>query len=120
VRRVLEKKLAEEIVAIVASVNRELILARERLRTAALLVPSHDLPSLIRAVLARSSSASGLLSNTRAKDSILHRICAPGGLARRWQDEMEAEANAAEEEGDPSTTVEATQTWQNAVFDVAV
>ena len=51
VRRVLEKKIAEEVVAAALALNRELVFARERLRAARIANPQ-DLASFVKAVLA--------------------------------------------------------------------
>lgn len=114
VRRVLEKKIAEEIVGAATALNRELVFARERLRAARIANPK-DLASFIRAVLARMQSVStsdveahaGIYPSGR---DIFKGVYTPGSIVKLWHEESRR-AQAALDQG-------AERTWRNELFDV--
>lgn len=120
VRRVLEKKITEEILVAVSSLNRELAFARERLRAATIAAP-HDLGAIIRAVLARPQSGSHpdvykRLGLRHPDTGLFQGIYAPGSITKLWEDEAERaqEAPGHEDESDGLGV-----TWRNDVFDVS-
>lgn len=114
IRRVLEKKIAEEIVDTAVTLNRELVFARERLRAARIANPK-DLASFLRAVLARLQPVSA--NNVEAhvgidpsgKD-IFKGVYTPGSIVKIWHEE----AQRAQEAVDEGTWVE---TWRSDLFD---
>lgn len=119
VRRVLEKKIAEQVVMAANVLNRELVFARERLRAARLANPK-DLASFVRAVLTRMKPASDSdmeagIGEDVAGHGIFKGVYAPGSVVKRWQDESR-HAQEAIEEGDEGHGME--RTWRNEIFDV--
>jgi hypothetical protein len=119
VRRVLERKIAEQIVSAVITVNRELVFARERLRAVNIANPQ-DLSTFIRAVLARPKASYDpniyRRIGARPPDSGPFKgVYAPGSIVKVWQDEAER-AQEAIEQGDESGGLHLT--WRNEVFDV--
>jgi hypothetical protein len=120
IRRVLEKKIAEEILVAVSTLNRELAFARERLRAATIAAP-HDLGAIIRAVLARSSSGPHpdvykRLGIRHPDTGLFQGIYAPGSIIKLWEDEAER-AHEAIGHGDESDGLGVT--WRNEIFDVS-
>ena len=118
VRRVLEKKIAEQIVTAANVLNRELVFARERLRAARIANPK-DLASFVRAVLARMQAPSdgdvetGLGVDV-AGHGIFKGVYAPNSIVKTWQEET-ARAQEAIEQGDESGGLG--RTWRNDIFD---
>lgn len=118
VRRVLEKKIAEQIVTAANVLNRELVFARERLRAARIANPK-DLASFVRAVLARmkppsDSDAEAGIGVDVAGHGIFRGVYAPGSTIKKWKDENR-HAQEVIEEGDQSRGMG--RTWRNDVFD---
>lgn len=118
VRRVLEKKIAEQIVAAANALNRELIFARERLRAARIANPK-DLASFVRAVLARMKPPSdgdveAGIGVDVAGNGIFRDVYAPGSIIKKWQDENR-HAQELIEEGDETHGLG--KTWRNDIFD---
>ena len=119
-RRMLEKKIAQQIVASSNALNRELVFARERLRAARIASPK-DLVSFVRAVIARmqpgpsdSDLKAGFGVDT-AGHGIFRDVYAPGSIIKVWQDEVQrAQENI--EEGDESRSGLG-RTWRNEIFD---
>lgn len=120
VRRVLEKKIAETVVATVVALNRELLFARERLRAVNIANPQ-DISTFIRAVLARPQAYANpnLYQRIGAHppdSGTFKGVYAPGSIVKVWQDEAE-QAQDAIEEGDESGGG-LHLTWRNDIFDV--
>ncbi|KAJ5815194.1 hypothetical protein N7474_006971 [Penicillium riverlandense] len=120
VRRVLEKKIAEEIVAAAFALNRELVFARERLRAARIANPQ-DLATFVRAVLARLKPAPNLDVEARVgidapRTGVFKGVYAPGSIVKTWHEEA-TRAQEAIEDGDESHGLQ--RTWRNDIFDVA-
>ncbi|GAB1218379.1 hypothetical protein ATERTT37_007633 [Aspergillus terreus] len=121
VRRVLEKKIAQNIVDAAFVLNRELVFARERLRAARIANP-HDLFSFVRAVLARLTPAPNEDIEARIGieppgTGVFQGVYAPGSLVKVWHEEA-TRAQEAIEEGDESGGLG--RTWRNDIFDVPV
>ncbi|KAJ9212272.1 hypothetical protein DTO166G4_6054 [Paecilomyces variotii] len=119
VRRVLEKKIAEQIVTAARTLNRELVFARERLRATRIADPQ-DLATFIRAVTARLKPRADPDVYTRigadAPDTgVFHGVYAPGSIVKLWHEEAER-AHDAVEHGDASGGLG--MTWRNDIFDV--
>ncbi|KAJ9314158.1 hypothetical protein DTO271D3_5635 [Paecilomyces variotii] len=119
VRRVLEKKIAEQIVTAARALNRELVFARERLRATRIADPQ-DLGTFIRAVTARLKPRADPDVYTRigadARDTgVFHGVYAPGSIVKLWHEEAER-AHDAVEHGDASGGLG--MTWRNDIFDV--
>lgn len=119
-RRILEKKIAQQIVESSNALNRELVFARERLRAARIASPK-DLVSFVRAVLARmqpgpsDSDVETGFGVDAAGQGIFKDVYAPGSIIKVWQYEVQhAQENI--EEGDESRGGFGT-TWRNEVFD---
>lgn len=119
VRRVLEKKIAEEIVLAAATLNRELVFARERLRAARIANPQ-DLATFVRAVLARlkpaDSDVEARVSLDPPKSGVFRGVYAPGSIVKTWREEA-TRAQEAIEDGDETHGLGST--WRNEIFDVA-
>ncbi|CEJ60950.1 hypothetical protein PMG11_09504 [Penicillium brasilianum] len=119
VRRVLEKKIAEEIVAAAFALNRELVFARERLRAARIANPQ-DLATFVRAVLARLRPADMDVETRVAleppKSGVFKGVYAPGSIVKTWHEQATA-AQEAIDDGDETHGVG--HTWRNDIFDVA-
>lgn len=116
-RRVLEKKIAEQIVQAAFALNRELVFARERLRAAQIANP-RDLASLVRAILARLQPVSDVdtrIGLDAPGQGVFKGVYAPGSLAKVWHEEA-LRAHEAIEEGDESQGLG--RTWRNDIFDV--
>lgn len=119
VRRVLEKKIAEQIVSLFHVVNRELLFARERLRAARITNPS-DLVTFIHAVISRLTPKKDPDVYTRIgidaphRDGVFKDVYAPGSLVKMWYEEQRRSEEAIEsgerERGE--------KTWRNDIFDV--
>lgn len=117
IRRVLEKKIAEEIVGAATALNRELVFARERLR-AALIANPKNVGSFVRAVLARLKPASGSNVEIRvgpgeSDSDVFKGIYTPGSIVKLWHEEAQRAEEAVEQGAQPA------RTWRNDVFDVA-
>ncbi|KAJ5674967.1 uncharacterized protein N7477_004901 [Penicillium maclennaniae] len=119
VRRVLEKKIAEEIVSAAHVLNRELIFARERLRATRIANPE-DLGTFVRAVIARlkpaDSDVEARIAIEPPKSGVFKGIYAPGSIVKTWHDEA-TRAQEAIEDGDETHGLGLT--WRNDIFDVA-
>lgn len=119
VRRVLEKKIAQEIVAAAAALNRELVFARERLRAARIANPQ-DLATFVRAVLARLKPADSDVEARIGLDppdsGVFQGVYAPGSIVKTWHEEA-TRAQEAIEDGDETRGLG--YTWRNDIFDVA-
>ncbi|KAJ5287014.1 hypothetical protein N7478_002700 [Penicillium angulare] len=119
VRRVLEKKIAEEIVNAAFALNRELVFARERLRATRIANPQ-DLATFVRAVLARLKPADDDVETRIGleplESGVFHGIYAPGSIVKTWHDEA-TRAQEAIEDGDETHGLG--YTWRNDIFDVA-
>ncbi|KAF5865189.1 hypothetical protein ETB97_005093 [Aspergillus alliaceus] len=116
-RRVLEKKIAEQIVDAAYALNRELVFARERLRAARIANPQ-DLASFVRAVLSRLKPASDVetrIGLDAPGKGVFKDVYAPGSLTKVWHEEA-TRAQEAIEEGDESRGLR--RTWRNDIFDV--
>lgn len=116
IRRVLEKKIAEEIVDAAVALNRELVFARERLRAARIANPS-DLASFIRAIFARMRSRTPSNVEThvgidQSGSNIFNNIYTPGSIIKVWHEERQR-AQEAIEHG-----AQMEQTWRNDLFDI--
>jgi hypothetical protein len=119
IRRVLEKKIAEYVVGVVTTVNRELIFARERLRAVRIAKPQ-DLATFIRALLARPTSPADPNSYKRVgvnppDSGVFKGVYAPGSIVKLWKEEARLSQERIEE-GDETSGLHLT--WRNAVFDV--
>jgi hypothetical protein len=118
VRRVLEKKIAEEIAFAAHVLNRELVFARERLRATRIANP-RDLATFVRAVLARLKPADTDVEARVAleppKAGVFKGIYAPGSIVKTWHDEA-TRAQEAIEDGDESHGLG--HTWRNDIFDI--
>lgn len=119
IRRVLEKKIAEEIVAAAFALNRELVFARERLRATRIANPQ-DLATFVKAVLARlkpaDSDVEARIGLEPLKGSPFQGVYAPGSIVKTWHEEA-TRAQEAIEDGDETHGLG--HTWQNDIFDVA-
>ncbi|KAE8353055.1 hypothetical protein BDV28DRAFT_115036 [Aspergillus coremiiformis] len=116
-RRVLEKKIAEQIVDTALALNRELVFARERLRAARIANPQ-DLASFVRAVLTRLKPFSKVKTRVgfdAPGKGIFKGVYAPGSLTKVWHEEA-LRAQEAIEEGDESHGLR--RTWRNDIFNV--
>jgi hypothetical protein len=118
VRRVLEKKIAEEVAFAAHVLNRELVFARERLRATRIANP-RDLATFVRAVLARLKPADTDVEARVAleppKAGVFKGIYAPGSIVKTWHDEA-TRAQEAIEDGDESHGLG--HTWRNDIFDI--
>ncbi|KAJ5791304.1 uncharacterized protein N7518_008315 [Penicillium psychrosexuale] len=119
VRRVLEKKIAEEIVAATFALNRELVFARERLRAARIANP-HDLATFVRAVLARlkpaDSDVEARIGLEPLNKGVFRGVYAPGSIVKTWNEEATG-AQEAIENGDETHGLG--HTWHNDIFNVS-
>ncbi|KAJ5730279.1 uncharacterized protein N7483_004787 [Penicillium malachiteum] len=119
VRRILEKKIAEEIVNAAFALNRELVFARERLRATRIANPQ-DLATFVRAVLARLKPADDDVETriglTPPDSGVFKGIYAPGSIVQTWREEA-TRAQEAIEDGDETHGLG--YTWRNDIFDVA-
>lgn len=119
VRRTLEKKIAEEIVAAAFALNRELVFARERLRATRIANPQ-DLATFVRAVLARlkpaDSDVEARVGIDPLKSGVFRDVYAPGSIVKTWHEEA-TRAQEAIEDGDETHGLGST--WRNDIFDVA-
>lgn len=119
VRRVLEKKIAEEIVSAAFALNRELVFARERLRAARIANPQ-DLATFVRAVLARlrpaDTDVEARVGLEPPKSGVFKGVYAPGSIVKTWHEQATA-AQEAIDDGDDTHGVG--YTWRNEIFDVA-
>lgn len=119
VRRVLEKKIAEEIVGAAFALNRELVFARERLRATRIASPQ-DLATFVRAVLARLKPADtdveARVGFKPLNSGVFEGVYAPGSIVKTWN-EQAIGAQEAIDDGDETHGVG--HTWRNDIFDVA-
>lgn len=117
VRRVLEKKIAEVIVSMVHTANRELVFARERLRATRVANPP-DLTTFIKAVLARFRPRENPDLYTRVGvdepgEGVFRGVYAPGSVVKLWHEEEER-ARQARESGDRVAGTD--DSWRNDIF----
>lgn len=119
IRRVLEKKIAEEIVSAAFALNRELVFARERLRAARIANPQ-DLATFVRAVLARlrpaDTDVEARVGLEPPKSGVFKGVYAPGSIVKTWHEQATA-AQEAIDDGDDTHGVG--YTWRNEIFNVA-
>ncbi|KAJ5628559.1 hypothetical protein N7490_010787 [Penicillium lividum] len=119
IRRVLERKIAEEIVNAASVLNRELVFTRERLRATRIANPQ-DLTTFVRAVLARLVPADTDVETrigVEPPDSgVFKGIYAPGSIVKTWHDQATG-AQEAIEDGDETHGLG--YTWRNDIFNVA-
>ncbi|EPE04872.1 hypothetical protein F503_00026 [Ophiostoma piceae UAMH 11346] len=119
-RKTLETQLATSLTELFASVNTEIVFARERLRGARAagggggLSTLQSLPGLVRALLARfqepvETDIEVSVGVTPSSDSPFEGVFAPGSLVRVWRDEAEAAADRVEDA--------AVRGWRNEIFD---
>ncbi|KAK2762656.1 hypothetical protein FQN54_000830 [Arachnomyces sp. PD_36] len=121
VRRVLEKKIAESIVAAVHTANRELVFARERLRATRVANPQ-DLTTFVKAVLARLRPRENPDVYTRVgveapREGVFEGVYAPGSVVKLWHEEEER-MREARESGDQVGGID--DSWRNEVFNPAL
>lgn len=120
VRRVLEKKIAEQIVATAHALNRELVFARERLRAARIADPE-SLVNFVKAILSRLSPKPDPDLYTRVGvdaphgEGIFKDVYTPASLMKIWHEEGET-ADDTITAGDESGGVG--RTWKNSIFDI--
>lgn len=114
VRRVLEKKIAEEIASAAFALNRELVFARERLRAARIANPQ-DLATFVRAVLSRMRPADieARVGVEPSKSGVFRGVYAPGSIVKTWH-ELATAAQEAIDDGDNTHGVG--HTWRNDIF----
>ncbi|EEQ83388.1 uncharacterized protein BDCG_00193 [Blastomyces dermatitidis ER-3] len=118
IRRVLEKKIAEKIVAAAHILNRELVFARERLRATRICSPQ-SLATFARAILTSLSPKMDPDVYTRVgldahRQGIFKDVYTPASVMKIWNVEGQR-AGEAVEDGDQSGGVH--MTWRNDVFD---
>ena len=115
----LEKKIAEEIVAATFALNRELVFARERLRATRIANPQ-DLATFVRAVLARLKPADSDVETRIGLEplgkGVFKGVYAPGSIVKTWHEEA-TRAQEAIEDGDETHGLG--YTWHNDIFNVA-
>lgn len=119
IRRSLEKKIAEFVVSMVVTINRELVFARERLRAVNIANPQ-DYATFIRAVLARPQIYSNpdmhqRLAASPPKSGPFKGVYAPGSIVKVWRDEA-VRAQDAIERGDEGSGLGLS--WRNEIFNV--
>jgi hypothetical protein len=117
VRRVLEKKIAEQIVGYSHIINRELVFARERLRATRIANPS-DFMTFIHAVLSRLSAKQDPDSFVRVgvdahRKGVFKDVYAPGSLVKMWREEQRRAEEAIEGGEQPQTA-----SWRNPIFNL--
>nr|KMM65656.1 hypothetical protein CPAG_02002 [Coccidioides posadasii RMSCC 3488] len=118
VRRTIEKKIAEQIVATARAVNRELVFMRERLRAARISDPD-NFANFVRAVLTRMTPQSDPDVYTRVgidahRKGIFKDVYTPASLMKIWHEEGER-AGEIVDAGDESGGIGLT--WRNRIFD---
>ncbi|OAX81904.1 hypothetical protein ACJ72_03749 [Emergomyces africanus] len=119
VRRVLEKKIAEQIVVAIHVLNRELVFARERLRATRIASPD-SITTFARAILTSLTPKMDPDVYTRVgidapRDGVFKDVYTPASVMKIWAVEGER-AGEAVEDGDQSGGVH--MTWRNDIFDV--
>ncbi|EER45880.1 conserved hypothetical protein [Histoplasma capsulatum H143] len=119
VRRVLEKKIAEQIVTVVHVLNRELVFARERLRATRIANPQ-SLATFVRAILTRVTPKMDPDVYTRVgfdarREGVFKDVYTPASVMKIWNVEGRR-AGEAVRNGDQSGGVQ--MTWRNNIFDV--
>jgi hypothetical protein len=119
IRRSLEKKIAEFVVSMVVTINRELVYARERLRAVSIANPQ-DYVTFIRAVMARPQLYSNpemhqRLAASPPESGPFKGVYAPGSIVKVWRDEA-VRAHDAIERGDEGSGLGLT--WRNEIFNV--
>ncbi|KKZ64230.1 hypothetical protein EMCG_01455 [[Emmonsia] crescens] len=119
VRRVLEKKIAEQIVAAAHILNRELVFARERLRATRIANPQ-SLATFARAILTSLTPKMDPDVYTRVgidahRQGIFKDVYTPASVMNIWNVEGKR-AGEAIEDGDQSGGIH--MTWRNDIFDV--
>lgn len=117
VRRTLEKKIAEQIVAAARFVNRELVFMRERLRATRIANPD-DLVTFVRAVLARMVPAPDPDLYARVgvdahREGVFEGVYTPASVMKIWHEEGER-TDQLIDAGDESGGVGLT--WRNRIF----
>lgn len=119
VRRILEKKIAEEIASAAFALNRELVFARERLRAARIANPQ-DLATFVRAVLARlrpaDTDVEARVGVEPPKSGVFKGVYAPGSIVKTWHEQATAAQEAIDDGAD---THGVRHTWRNDIFNVA-
>lgn len=119
-RRLLERKMAAQIADALGELNRELVLARERLRAArAYAEEEWDIWGFVKAILARGSGGGGQDADAWTRvgvdepgRGVFRGVYAPGSVVKLWHEEAE---RARERVGEF-----AADGWRNKVFDVPV
>ncbi|EEH07721.1 conserved hypothetical protein [Histoplasma capsulatum G186AR] len=119
VRRVLEKKIAEQIVTVVHVLNRELVFARERLRATRIANPQ-SLATFVRAILTRVTPKMDPDVYTRVGfdarcEGVFKDVYTPASVMKIWNVEGRRVGEAVQN-GDQSGGVQ--MTWRNDIFDV--
>ncbi|EEH17178.1 hypothetical protein PABG_07265 [Paracoccidioides brasiliensis Pb03] len=119
VRRVLEKKIAEQIVAAAHILNRELVFARERLRATRIASPK-SLATFVRAVLTSITPKMDPDVHVRVgvdarREGVFKDVYTPASVMPIWHEEGRG-AGEAVRSGDQSGGVH--MTWRNEIFDV--
>lgn len=115
VRRILEKKIAEQIVALFHVVNRELIFARERLRAARISNPA-DLITFVDAVRSRMSAKTdpdfyARIGIDAHRKGVFQDVYAPGSLVKMMREEQRRTEEAIDTGAQPEPS------WRNRIFD---
>jgi Family of unknown function (DUF5923) len=121
IRRTLERKIAEFVVNMVVTINRELVFARERLRAVNIADPQ-DYATFIRALLARPKTYANpdvyrRIGAYPPREGVFKGVYTPGSIVKVWRDEAKR-AQEVIDEGDESDGLH--MTWRNAIFDVNV
>ncbi|OJD11162.1 hypothetical protein AJ78_08016 [Emergomyces pasteurianus Ep9510] len=119
VRRVLEKKIAEQIVVAAHILNRELVFARERLRATSIASPQ-SLATFARAILTSMTPKMDPDVYTRVgvdarREGIFKDVYTPASVMKIWNVEG-VRAGEAVEDGDQSGGLH--MTWRNGIFDI--
>ncbi|PGH06692.1 hypothetical protein AJ79_06476 [Helicocarpus griseus UAMH5409] len=117
IRRVLEKKIAEQIVAGAHVLNRELVFLRERFRATRIASPQ-SLATFARAVLTSMTPKVDPDVYTRVgidahREGVFKDVYTPASVAKIWREER---AREAIESGDQSGGLH--MTWRNDIFDI--
>ncbi|WEW57879.1 hypothetical protein PRK78_003346 [Emydomyces testavorans] len=118
VRRTLEKKIAEQIVAAARALNRELVFMRERLRAARIADPENFV-TFVRAALARMTPQPDPNVYVRVgidvhREDVFKDVYTPASLMKIWHAEGERTGEFVDA-GDESGGVGLT--WRNRIFD---
>ncbi|PCG99431.1 Hypothetical protein PENO1_053120 [Penicillium occitanis (nom. inval.)] len=124
IRRTLERKIAEFVVSLVVTINRELIFARERLRAVNIANPQ-DYATFIRALLARPKAYANPEVYSRVgayppRSGVFKDVYTPGSMVKVWRDEAERAHDVIEESEEGQNNDGLHLTWRNSIFDVNV